>query len=82
MHAPVASWNSICAPLFLSAANKWHAKQLDFALAFTKVPVEHEIFMKISKGFEIEDGNNNNHILQLHKKSIGRSGPDMFRTNN
>ena len=70
--SPVASWNSIRTLLILSAVNDWHAKQLDFVLAFTQAPVERDIYMKIPKGFEIEDGNNDDYALQLHRNVYGQ----------
>ena len=71
-YSPVASWNSVRTLLILSAVNDWHTKQLDFVLAFTQAPVERDIYMKIPKGFEIEDGNNNDCALQHLRPKTSR----------
>ena len=71
-HAPVASWNSMRTSLIISAVNNWHTKQLDFVLAFTQAPVDREIFMKMPKGFDIEDGNDKDCVLKLHKNVCGQ----------
>ena len=71
-YSPVASWNSIRTLLILSAVNNWHTRQLDFVLAFTQAPVERDIYMKIPKGFEIEDGSTNDYVLQLHRNVYGQ----------
>lgn len=71
-YAPVASWNSIRLLLSLTAVHKWHTKQLDFVLAFPQAPVEREIYMKIPKGFNIDEGDNDDYVLQLHKNVYGQ----------
>ena len=59
-------------PLVLSAVNNWHTKQLDFVLAFPQALVTCDLHMKIPKGFEIEDGNNEDCVLQLHCNVCGQ----------
>ena len=41
-------------------------------LAFTQVPVDREIFMKTPKGFDMEDGNDKDYVLKLHKNVCGQ----------
>ena len=65
-YSPVASWNSIRTLLVTSAVNNWHTKQLDFVLAFPQAPVACDLYIKIPKGFEIENGNSHDHTLQPH----------------
>lgn len=71
-YAPVASWNSIRLLLTLTAVHKWHTKQLDFVLAFPQAPVDRDIYMKIPKGFELDQGNSNDYVLKLHKNVYGQ----------
>ena len=66
-YAPVASWNSIHLLLTLTAVHKWHTKQLYFVLAVPQAPVEREIYMKIPKGFELNQGDSEDYVLKLHK---------------
>jgi hypothetical protein len=67
-HAPVASWNSIRLLLTMTALHKWHTKQLDFALA----PADRDIYMKIPKGLELDQGDPTDCVLQLHKNVYGQ----------
>ena len=71
-YAPVASWNSIRLLLTMTAVHKWHTKQLDFVLAFPQAPVEREIYMKVPKGFELDEGDSNDYVLKLHKNVYGQ----------
>jgi hypothetical protein len=71
-YAPVASWNSIRLLLTMTAVHKWHTKQLDFVLAFPQAPVDRDIYMKIPKGFELDQGDPNDYVLQLHKNVYGQ----------
>jgi hypothetical protein len=71
-YAPVASWNSIRLILAMTALHGWSTTQLDFVLAFPQAPVERVLYMSIPKGFEIEDGNTRDYVLQLHKNVYGQ----------
>lgn len=71
-YAPVASWNSIRLLLTMTAVHKWHTKQLDFVLAFPQAPVDRDIYMKIPKGFELDQGNSADYVLKLHKNVYGQ----------
>ena len=71
-YAPVASWNSIRLLLTMTAIHKWHTKQLDYVLAFPQAPVERDIYMTIPKGFEIEEGQNQDYVLQIHRNIYGQ----------
>ena len=65
-YAPVASWNSIRTLLILAALHAWHTTQIDYVLAFPQAPVEREIYMRIPKGFKIEDRKTEDYVLELH----------------
>ncbi len=39
-YSPVASWNSVCMLLTLTAVHGWHTKQIDFVQAFAQAPIE------------------------------------------
>lgn len=71
-YAPVASWNSIRTLLTMTALHDWHTKQLDFVLAFPQALVEREIYMTIPKGFEINEGRNEDYVLLLHRNVYGQ----------
>jgi hypothetical protein len=71
-YAPVASWNSIRTLLTMTALHNWKTKQIDYVLAFPQAPVERTIYMKIPKGFQIEDGKTEDYVLELHRNVYGQ----------
>jgi hypothetical protein len=56
----------------LAALNKWHTSKLDYVLAITQAPIEKELYMKIPKGFSIDQGENDDYILNVHKHIYGQ----------
>jgi hypothetical protein len=71
-YAPVASWNSVRMLLAMTAVHNWHTTQIDYVLAFPQAPVERDIYMKIPKGFEIDEGNTDDYVLRLHRNVYGQ----------
>ena len=72
-YAPVASWTSVQLLMALTTLNGWHTKQIDYVLAFPKVPVEKELFMRIPRGFEVEGVDDpKNYMLKLHQNVYGQ----------
>lgn len=70
--APVASWTTIRLLLTLTLIHKWHTRQLDYVLAFPQAPVERDLYMKIPKGFEMEDCEPNEYVFKLKKNLYGQ----------
>lgn len=70
-YAPVASWNSIRTLLAMTAVHKWHTKQLDYVLAFPQAPSKGDLYMKIPKGFTIDQGKSDDYLLKLKKNLYG-----------
>ena len=56
--SPVASWAAIRMVLITALLNEWETRQVDFVLAYTQAEVECELYMKIPKGFEVDDDDN------------------------
>ena len=71
VYAPVAGWASIRMLLILVAINGWHTKQIDYVQAFPQAPVEKDLYMKVPTGFKVQEGNNKDYCLQLHKNVYG-----------
>jgi hypothetical protein len=71
-HAPVVKWNSLRLILTLAALNNWHTSKLDYVLAYPQAPVEKELFMKIPKGFSIDEGKNEDYVLNVHRNIYGQ----------
>jgi hypothetical protein len=70
--APVVCWNSIHLLLAMEALHNWHTTQLDFVLAFPQAPVERVLYMLTLKGFDVEGGQIQDFVLQLHKNVYGQ----------
>eukprot|EP00546_Thalassionema_frauenfeldii_P000197 CAMPEP_0178937848 /NCGR_PEP_ID=MMETSP0786-20121207/25996_1 /TAXON_ID=186022 /ORGANISM="Thalassionema frauenfeldii, Strain CCMP 1798" /LENGTH=471 /DNA_ID=CAMNT_0020616487 /DNA_START=237 /DNA_END=1648 /DNA_ORIENTATION=+ len=70
-YAPVASWNSIRTMLAMTAVHEWHTKQLDYVLAFPQAPSKGRLYMKISRGFQIDQGKSEDYLLELKKNLYG-----------
>ena len=51
---------------------KLPTRQLDYKLAFPQAPIERELFMKISKGYVIDEGNTDDYVLQLNNNMYGQ----------
>ena len=71
-YAPVASWATIRLILTIALMFRWPTRQLDYKLAFPQAPIERELFMKIPKGYVIDDGDTNDYVLQLNKNMYGQ----------
>ena len=71
-YAPVASWNSIRMLLILSIVHGWYTKQVDNVLAYPQAPAEKPLYMKIPKGMEVREGNNEDYVLMLHQNVYGQ----------
>ena len=71
-YAPVASWATIRLILTIALMFKWPTRQLDYKLAFPQAPIERELYMKIPKGYEIDDGDTKDYVLKLNKNLYGQ----------
>jgi hypothetical protein len=55
-YAPVAGWSMIRIVLMKAILHAWPTKQIDYVMSFPQADVENEnMFMKIPKGFEVDD---------------------------
>ena len=53
--SPMVSWSTIRMMLTLTAINNWHARQIDFVLAFPQAKVKKDIYMHVPEKFEVKD---------------------------
>jgi hypothetical protein len=56
----------------MMALHNWHTVQLDFVLAFPQAPVKRDLYMTISKGFDMAKGKQNNYVLKIHRNIYGQ----------
>ena len=52
--------------------HNWHTTQLDYVLAYPQALIEKPLFVRIPKGFKVEGGSNNDHILRLKHNIYGQ----------
>jgi hypothetical protein len=71
-YALVVKWNSLRLILTLSALHGWHTKKLDYVLAYPQAPVEKPLYMKIPKGFSIDEGNTDDYVLKVLRNIYGQ----------
>jgi hypothetical protein len=62
--SPVVAWSTIRLMLTLSIVNGWHARQIDFVLAFPQAKVKTDMYMQVPDKFEVQ-----NSKLTLNKKA-------------
>ena len=73
MYSPVVQWTSIQMFLILSILQHWHARQLDFVLAYPQADAETEQYIDMPVSFDVGDKSNLSHALLLIK-NIWRQG--------
>ena len=52
--SPVVSWSTIRMMLTLASIHDWHARQIDFVLAFPQAKVRTDIYMHVPEKFEVK----------------------------
>ena len=54
--SPVVSWSTVRLMLTLALIHGWHARQMDFVLAFPQAKVRTDIYMHVPEKFCVQDG--------------------------
>ena len=54
--SPVVAWSTVRLMLTLSEVYGWHARQIDFVLAFPQADVKTDIYMHVPEKFRVEKG--------------------------
>ena len=54
--SPVVAWSTVRFMLTLSEVYNWHARQIDFVLAFPQADVKTDIYMNVPEKFRVENG--------------------------
>lgn len=72
-YAPVASWSIIRLLLILVITKQWKTRQIDYVQAYTQADAETDLlYMKIPKGFTIDNGNAKDYVLSIKKNIYGQ----------
>lgn len=58
----------------MTILSKWHAKQIDFVLAYTQADVEYDnMYMKVPRGFNIPGSDPKDCVPKLEKNLNGQN---------
>ena len=72
-YAPVASWMSIRLLLTFVVAFGWHTQQVDYVAAYTRAPIDCDMYMEFPRGFKVPGGIDRNvAVLKLHCNLYGQ----------
>ena len=66
-YSPTASWPAIRLALNMVLRNGWHAKQIDYVLAYPQAPAARPMFMEIPKGCELPGHNSKDWVFNVTK---------------
>jgi hypothetical protein len=70
-YSPTVSWPAICLALSMVLLHGWHAKQIDFVLAYPQAPAARPMFMEIPKGCELPGHNSKDWVLSVPRNIYG-----------
>jgi hypothetical protein len=76
-YSPTVSWPAIRLALSMVLLHGWHAKQIDFVLAYPQAPAARPMFMEIPKGCELPGHNSKDWVLSVPRNIYG--GKDSGR---
>jgi hypothetical protein len=72
-YAPVASWLVIRLILIMIITQNWKTRQIDNVQANTQAEAETDLlYMKVPKGFTVENGDSKDYVLQINKNIYGQ----------
>jgi Reverse transcriptase (RNA-dependent DNA polymerase) len=75
-YAPVVTWAAIWLLLVLALMYGWCTIPVNFVLAYPQAPVECPLYMKIPKGFQVQHGNRQTHVLHILRNYMARNNPE------
>ena len=52
--------------------HSWHTKQPDYVLAFTQAPFDRNLYMMITKVFEVEGAKRGEYVFKIKKNTYGQ----------
>ena len=71
-YAPVVKWSSIRLTVLLTILNGWKSIQLDYVHAYPQAPIEKEMYMKVTVGFNITEGAKEDFALKMIRNIYGQ----------
>lgn len=72
-YAPIAAQSSVRLILAFTTTLSWHTTQIDYVLAYSKAPVERELYLDVPHGYSIEGNiSSKDYVLKLHGITYGQ----------
>jgi len=71
-YSPVISWPAARFFLIVSLMQGWHARQLDFLLAYPQADVDRDMYIEIPRGIEVPGADRKDYCLKLIKNLYGQ----------
>ena len=70
-YAPVVTWFAIRLMIVCAMVLGWQLWQVGFVIAYTQVPIECDMYMKLPAGIEVKGGTAETHVLKVPKNLYG-----------
>ena len=72
LYSPVSGWYLIRVLLIIVALKVWKTIQVDYVQDFTQSPIYKYLYIKVTTGFQVEDIDNDEYALKLHRNIYGQ----------
>ena len=79
LYSQVAGWPSIGIILILVALEGWKTMQVGYVQEFPQATIENYLYQKLTEGFQVEYGYNNDYALKLHRNIYGQKKAGRVR---
>ena len=77
-YSRVVNWISVRGMLTTSILQKFHTKSVDFVLAYTQADGEPEIYMEVSLGFGVDEGQSRELFIWMDKNLYGLKDDGLY----
>jgi hypothetical protein len=71
-YAPVVTWFSIRLLIVISILHGWALCQCDFIMAYPQAPIECNMYMELTQGIQVAEGDSRDYVLKLLKNIYGQ----------
>ena len=66
--APVVNWSIVRLIIMMADMAGWESRQIDYVLAFSKAPIESDVYLNLPAGFHVDgEDENETYFLKLKK---------------
>ena len=71
-YAPIVTWFTIGLMFTLAVMLTWAVQQIDFVQAYTQIPIEHDMYIKLLQGIETKHENCKYYVLKFLANLYGQ----------